>query len=437
MFSLLKQLNKKASRFLTIALVVLTLVFSPALLGDEGSFLDGSAAVSATEVSATEVSVNSQAVGAETVQPEVILASAGAADSSDSKAKKKKILNFFKMAMGALAGLVLFIFGVTRLSEGLEDLGTDNMKNFLGKCTTNRFAAVVTGAVATTFLESSSVTIIMVIAMVSAGVLTFVQSLGVVLGSNIGTAIGAQIISLDIKNYVPLLMFVGLLGMFLGRSKTQKTIGLILLGFGLMFYGLEAIDDAMRPFRDYDPFIKLMESLGTNPVLGAVIGAIFTIIIQSSSATVAIVITLASSGLVTLPAGIAIMLGAEVGTCSDTLLATIGRGSDAFRTGVFHFLFNLISATVGIICAPLLVQLALAISGGAGVGRQVANAQMLFNILGVVFVIGFLPIIARLLEKFIPDKESDIERRKRQAEKQQGIDTPEGSDASDAAEAMA
>jgi phosphate:Na+ symporter len=411
----LKKLNRKVLTFLSIAFFVVTLVFSPSLLV-------GSLPVVG---SLSSPHSPSQASGEVASEPALVAIEFGDAayaspssESSESNAGKKKVINFFKMAMGALAGLVLFIFGVTRLSEGLEDLGTDRMKNFLSKCTTNRFAAILTGAVATTLLESSSVTIIMVIAMVSAGVLTFVQSLGVVLGSNIGTAVGAQIISLDIKNYVPLLMFAGLLGLFLGRSHLQKTLGIIVLGFGLMFYGLEAIDEAMKPFRDYEPFIDLMAQLGNNPLLGAVIGAIFTIIIQSSSATVAIVITLASSGLIALPAGIAIMLGAEIGTCADTLLSTIGRGSAALRTGVFHFLFNLVSATLGILFIPQLVQLAQVISGGGGVGRQVANAQMLFNILGVVLAIGFLPVIANVLAKLIPETQADLERRQRQEEKQ-------------------
>ncbi|MGI2908679.1 Na/Pi cotransporter family protein [Tolypothrix sp. VBCCA 56010] len=360
----------------------------------------------------------------ESIAPESVLATVqfniaqAPPPPGDSEKEKEGVIDFFKMAMGALAGLVLFIFGVTRLSEGLEDLGTERMKNFLSKCTTNRFAGVLTGAVATTLLESSSVTIIMVIAMVSAGVLNFVQSLGVVLGSNIGTAVGAQIISLNIELYIPILMFAGLLLLFVGKTQRLKTIGIILLGFGLMFYGLEAIDEAMKPFRDYDPFINWMKTLGNNPLLGALVGAIVTVIIQSSSATVAIVITLASSGLIALPAGVAIMLGAEIGTCADTLVATIGRGSAALRTGVFHFLFNLFTVAVGILFAPQLVQLAQTISGKGGVGRQVANAQMLFNILGVAIVIGFLPLIATLLTKLIPETEADRERQRRQQEKQ-------------------
>jgi phosphate:Na+ symporter len=338
-----------------------------------------------------------------------VIAQAPAAKPEPAAAEEKEeLIDFFAMGMGALAGLVLFIYGVTRLSEGLEDMGTERMRGFLSKCTTNRFAGVVTGAIATTLLESSSVTIIMTIAMVSAGVLTFVQSLGVVLGANIGTAVGAQIISLDIEQYIPLLMFAGLLLLFLEKTKTWKNLGIVLLGFGLMFYGLEAIDEAMKPFRTYEPFIDLMETLGNNPILGAAVGALFTVIIQSSSATVAIVITLASSGLISLPAGVAIMLGAEVGTCADTLIATIGRGRPALRTGAFHFGFNLVSAILGIIFAPLLVQLVLSFSDGAGVGRQVANAQILFNGIGVLVMVIFLPAIAQILQRLIPDTGNDL-----------------------------
>jgi len=407
--SQLHHLNRKVAHFLILALCTLTFVFSPSILLPNLPFPSSPSVEVNSKLPTTILTLGQQLVATQAAQ---------ASSEGSSEPSRDQVIDFFRMAMGALAGLVLFIFGVTRLSEGLEDLGTERMKNFLSKCTSNRFAGVLTGAVATTLLESSSVTIIMVIAMVSAGVLTFVQSLGVVLGSNIGTAVGAQIISLNIELYVPILMFAGMLLLFVGRTDRQKTIGIIILGFGLMFYGLEAIDEAMKPFRDYEPFINWMESLGNNPLLGAIVGAIFTVIIQSSSATVAIIITLASSGLIALPAGIAIMLGAEVGTCADTLLSAIGRGSAALRTGVFHFLFNLVTASLGILFAPQLAQLAQAISGGSGVGRQVANAQMLFNILGVVLVIGFLPIVARLLEKLIPETEADLERRHRQAEKQ-------------------
>jgi phosphate:Na+ symporter len=321
----------------------------------------------------------------------------------DDAASGHKSLDWFAMAMSAVAGLVLFIYGVTRLANGLGDLNSERMRRVTARFTSNRIAGVATGFVATTLLESSSVTIIMVIAMVSGGVLTFVQSLGVVLGANIGTAVGAQIIALEFERYVPLLMLSGLLLLFIGKSETRHKLGVVVLGFGFMFYGLEAIDEAMKPLRDHEPFMHAMETMGQEPVLGALFGAVFTMMIQSSSATVAVIITLAGSGLISLPAGVAIMLGAEIGTCSDTLVATIGRGRPALRTGVFHLVFNLLAACVGVALAPAFVNGVNYVSGDASVGHKIANAQMIFNCVGVALVLPFLSPIARLLERVIPD----------------------------------
>ena len=279
------------------------------------------------------------------------------------------------------------------------------MRRVMSRFTTNRLAGVATGVVATTLLESSSVTIIMVIAMVSGGILTFTQALGVVLGANIGTTIGAQIIAFKIGHYIPLLMFAGLLLHFIAKSSTVKRLGLVVLGFGLMIYGLEAIDDAMKPLRDHEPFLRSMRTLGENAWLGAALGCVVTLVIQSSSATVAIVITLASSGLISLPAGVAIMLGAEIGTCSDALIANIGRGRPALRTGVFHLAFNLVSALLGVTLPHGLVKLVQSVSGDVSIGRQIANAQIIFNLIGVAVVLPMLPAVARLLTRLIPDRE--------------------------------
>lgn len=312
-------------------------------------------------------------------------------------------IDYLRVSMSALAGLALFIYGVTRLAQGLEYVAGDRMRTWVSRFTSNRYVGVLTGTVATAALESSSVTIIMVIAMVSAGVLTFVQSLGVVLGSNIGTALGAQIIALEINLYAPLLMVAGILFHFLGKQEFQKHLGLVLLGFGLLFFGLDVIEGAMNPFRGHPVFLSWMQKLGDQAALGALVGAMFTVLIQSSSATVAIVITLASAGMMPLSTGIALMLGAEVGTCADTLVATIGRGRPALRTGVFHLLFNLVGAVVGIAFAPQLAKLAQLISGTGNIGRQIANAQLLFNVISVMAVIGFLPMVARGLETLLPN----------------------------------
>lgn len=408
----LNNLNKRILKLLSLSILVLALVVSPAVLENNLHFFN---------TQSDEVSVNAQ----EAQNP--------ASSKGEEKGKGEAVragkegkLDVFKITTGALAGLVLFLYGVTRMAEGMEALAGDRAKEIISKFTTNRYAGVLTGTVATAILDSSSVTIIIVITMVSAGLLTFVQSLGVVLGSNIGTTIGAQIVAFKINEYAPIVMFAGFLLTFVGKTDRWKNIGLITLGFGLLFFGLDTIEEAMEPFREHEPFLKWMETLGENTLLGALVGALFTVLIQSSSATVAIVVTLASQGLVSLPAGIALVLGAEVGTCADTLVATIGRERPAVRTGIFHLIFNVVCAAVGILFAAQLAGLAKWVSSLAGasddVARQIANAQLLFNLLGVLAVIFFIPLIARGLEMVIPkgkdesdsafdrNSQSDLER---------------------------
>jgi len=307
-----------------------------------------------------------------------------------------------KIVLGLLAGLVLFLYGVTHMSDGLRAIAGDRMKRILGRFTTNRFAGVLTGAIATTVLDSSSVTIVMVIAMVNAGVLTFVQSLGVIMGSNIGTTVSSQLIAFNVDEYAPLALLAGFVLHMMGKTERRKQIGSIVLGIGLIFFGLGQMGNAVEPLRDHRPVLDLLARL-ESPWLGVLIGAALTVLIQSSSATLGIVITLASQGLITLPAGIAVMLGAEIGTCADTLVATVGRSREAVRAGVFHLLFNITTVIAGVLFVEQFTRLALRISGGADVARQIANAHMLFNVLGVLVFIGATPLLARALLWLLPD----------------------------------
>ncbi|MBD6618480.1 Na/Pi cotransporter family protein [Komarekiella sp. 'clone 1'] len=401
---LLRNPKKRLLNMLILSFLVSVLVVSPSLLENNFQLFNASS---------SEISVNAQTPEIEAQQNNSNQAQNSGKEKENNQqnqgadSKEEQGINIFKIVTGALAGLVLFLYGVTRMAEGLEAIAGDRAKSLISKFTTNRFAGVATGTVATTILDSSSVTIIIVIAMVSAGLLSFVESLGVVLGSNIGTTIGAQIVAFKINEYAPIAMFIGFLLIFFGKQERWKQIGLITLGVGLLFFGLEIIENAMEPFKDYKPFLKLMETLGNNTLLGAGVGALFTILVQSSSATVAIVVTLASQGLVSLPAGVALVLGAEVGTCADTLVATVGRERPAVRTGIFHLLFNVVSASIGILFASQLAGFAQWVSRltGAGddVAREIANAQLIFNLLGVALIIGFLPLIARGLERLIPD----------------------------------
>ncbi|MBA3441779.1 MAG: Na/Pi cotransporter family protein [Pyrinomonadaceae bacterium] len=324
-------------------------------------------------------------------------------DAAQAEAAQEGRLDGFRMVMGALAGLVLFLYGVIRMSEGLKAIAGERMKELLGKFTTNRFAGVATGTVVTAVLDSSSITIILVVGLVNAGLLTFVQSLGVIMGANIGTTVGSQLIALEINEYAPLLLVVGAALHFLAKSEALQHAGLSVLGLGLIFFGLDEIGNAAEPLRNYQPFIDTMKRM-EHPLMGALAGAGATLLIQSSSATVGIVITLASQGLITLPAGMAMMLGAEIGTCSDTLLATIGRSREAVRAGVFHLVFNIISVALGLIFIAQLARLATWLAFGGGVPRQIANGHVLFNGLSVLLFIWFTPQIAHALKWLIPDK---------------------------------
>jgi phosphate:Na+ symporter len=303
-----------------------------------------------------------------------------------------------------VGGLVLFLFGVFQLATAVQPLASDRTRQFLSRFTTRPLAGVMTGGVATTILDSSSVTIILVITLVNGGMLTFGQSLGVIMGSNIGTTVSSQILALDLEQYAPLVLLGGFLLFVTGRgSERRRLVGLALLGLGLVFFGLHYMGEAVKPLRDSERFMQIMTGL-ERPLLGVAAGTIATIAIQSSSAMLGTVITLASQGLLTLPAGLAIMLGAEIGTCADTLVASIGRTRAAVRAGIFHLGFNVTCAAVGVLLIEELAALSRALPGRDSLPRQIANAHVAFNVIGVAAFLPFTAKIARLLERSLPDK---------------------------------
>lgn len=180
-----------------------------------------------------------------------------------------------------------------------------------------------------------------------------------------------------------------------------------MIGAGLIFFGLDHIGSAMEPFKNYAPFIETMKQLSSNPFFGVLLGAGFTVVIQSSSGIMGIVIILASDGLIPLPAAVHLMLGAEVGTCADTLVASIGRPVDAFRTAIFHLLFNVITVSIGLLFANQLAAAGQWLAFGSdNVGRQIANAHVLFNVAGALAFVGLVPMVAKILTRLIPDRRS-------------------------------
>jgi phosphate:Na+ symporter len=301
------------------------------------------------------------------------------------------------------AGLILFLYALNKLSDHLKELSGDKMKKVLDRFTRNLLTGILTGVVATILLDSSSAVIIMTIALVNVHAMTFRQAMGVVMGANIGTTVSSQIFALNIGEYAALPIAAGFLLMLIHKNKVYRDAGAVLFSFGLIFFGLFTMEEAVAPLRNSDYFVSWMHSLDTT-WKGVSTGALVTLVIQSSSATVGMVIGLASKGLVSLGGSIAVMLGAELGTCADTLVATVGRSRNAIRTGVFHLVFNLITITIGVVFLGLFTKFIIQISGDATISQKIANAHMLFNTLGVILLVPFAGLLEKLMVRIVPPK---------------------------------
>jgi phosphate:Na+ symporter len=308
-----------------------------------------------------------------------------------------------EIILSVIAGLVLFLFAVNSLSETIKNALGGNASKSIQRFTSNTFSSLIVGIVATTLLDSSSAVIIITIVLVNSNLLTFKQAMGIVLGANIGTTVSSQIIAMDIGKYSPIFLLIGFVLLFIAKSEKISNIGKSILYFGVLFFGLYTMENAVEPLKDEAFFAEWMKKT-ESPVLGAIIGAVVTLVIQSSSATVGMAIILSKKGILSLTGGIAIMLGAELGTCSDTLLATIKGSRQSLKTGLFHVSFNLISIILGLILFYPFVDLVKYISTGASIERSVANAHMLFNILGVLIFVWTIPIFEKVLNKALPDK---------------------------------
>lgn len=310
------------------------------------------------------------------------------------------------LLMGLFGGLALFLAGLDMLSEGLKKVAGKTLKTLLSKMTSNRFLGAATGAFVTAVLNSSSVTTVLVVSFITAGVMTMAQSVGVIMGANIGSTMTAQLLAFNISAYALIPVAIGFFATFTAKRENVKHLGMMLMGLGLVFYGMGIMSDAMAPLRTYEPFMLFLEKM-ERPLLGILAGALFTGLVQSSAATVGIAIALATEGLLTLPAGIALALGANIGTCVTALLASIGKPVEAIRAAIVHILFNIIGVLIWLPFIGQLASMAVAISpgeAGQAIPRQIANANTLFNIINTFLFIGFTHWFARIAEKIYPDR---------------------------------
>ena len=311
-------------------------------------------------------------------------------------------ISLFLIITGLLGGLGMFLYGMEMMSDGMKMTAGDSMRSILEKLTSNRYIAVFIGAFVTMVIQSSSATTVMLVSFVNSGLLGFTQALGVVLGSNIGSTVTAQIVAFKITDYALLLIAAGSIMSLFAKKDTVKHLGFVILGFGLLFYGMKVMSDTMKPLRSDPTFNSILTSF-ENPFLGILAGAIFTALVQSSSATTGIVITLASGGSITLEAGIPLIFGANIGTCITALLAGLNASRDAKRVAIGHVTFNVIGVLLFCFWIPTFADFVSQTSDN--IPRQIANAHTIFNIVATVIFIPFTPFISRTIINYFPDKE--------------------------------
>ncbi|RBP65971.1 phosphate:Na+ symporter [Alkalibaculum bacchi] len=337
-----------------------------------------------------------------------------------------------EMTIGLIGGLGLFIYGMNLMSDGLKSVAGDRMKRLLEILTNNRIMAIFVGTVVTMIVQSSSTTTVMIVGFVNAGLMNLMQAAGVILGANIGTTITAQLIAFDIAGIAPLFIGIGVLVSLFAKKKRSRQIGGIILGFGILFVGINTMSDVMRPLRDNQGFIDILISFGQNPLLGLLAGAGITAIIQSSSATVGLLQAVAISGAFDGIAGtsplaiiIPIILGVNIGTCATALLSCIGTSVTAKKAAIIHLFVNI----SGSICMMILLgvlnsltngnnpfyEFLTAISGSRqnipDINRQIANFHTIFNTSNMLILLPFMTPMVRFIDRLLPDQINPEELR--------------------------
>jgi len=318
-------------------------------------------------------------------------------------------ISWFLLVAGLLGGLALFLYGMEKMSEGMKVAAGDKMRSILAALTENRVVGMVVGAFVTCVIQSSSATTVMLVSFVQAGLMRFVNTLGVILGADIGTTITAQLIAFKLTDYALLMIAVGYALQMLGKSDNARNIGNVILGFGILFFGMKLMSDAMKPLRSYPDFIEMVKGL-ENPLLGVAAGAVFTALVQSSSAFTGIVIVLAQQGLITLDAGIPMIFGANIGTCITAGMASIGTSRDAKRVALAHVLFKVGGVLLFIFWIPVFADLIRSIAArfDSGTARQVANAHTIFNATLALLFLPLTGVFGKIVMKILPEEKEDL-----------------------------
>ncbi|MDA3961893.1 MAG: Na/Pi cotransporter family protein [Planctomycetota bacterium] len=311
-------------------------------------------------------------------------------------------LNWFQMTVTLFGGLALFLFGLQQMTDALKVVAGNRLRSLLASWTRNRVLGMISGTVVTALVQSSSVTTVLVVGFISAGIMNLGQSVAVIMGANIGSTVTAQIIAFKVTALAYLFVAVGYLGSVLLPKHSWKQYGIIVMGLGLLFAGMNLMSEATYPLRGHEGFVSLAASLGDRHMLGIVLGALFTAVVQSSAATAGLVLVLASQGLLNLEGGIALIFGSNIGTCATAGLAAIGRPREAVRAAVVHVLFNVAGVALWFFFIGRLGQLSQI--GDPSLPRSLANAHTLFNVITTFLFLPAAPLFARAAMVILPDR---------------------------------
>lgn len=324
----------------------------------------------------------------------------------------------FQMIITLLGGLALFIYGMNLMSDGLQKAAGEKMQKILALLTKNPVFGLLAGALCTAVLQSSSATTVMVLGFVTAGLMNLPQAISIILGANIGTTITAQLIAFQIGDYAWIFVFVGFILYFFVKKEKAADIGQTLFAFGVLFVGINIMGETMEPLAQSPVFMDLMMQVRDIPILGVVVGTVMTLIVQSSSATIAVLQNLAAtagpdgvSSIIGLQGALPILYGSNIGTTITAILAAIGASANAKRTAAAHVIFNFVGTFIFMWFIPLYAKIIIAISPSGPeieiISRQIANGHMYFNIINAVIFLPFIGVLVKVVTKIVPGKDSD------------------------------
>lgn len=308
-----------------------------------------------------------------------------------------------EIIIGIMGGLGLFLFGMNLMGEALEMAAGSKLKKIIELLTSNIFMGVLVGTLVTAVIQSSSATTVMVVGFVNAGIMTLPQAVGVIMGANIGTTVTAQLVSIDMNGLAPVALGIGIILYLFGGKPKTKHIAEVLIGFGILFTGMDFMKEAVQPLSEYQGFTNALLTFGKYPILGLLLGFGITAIIQSSSASMGMLVVLASQGLIPLSSALPILYGQNIGTCVTSLLSSIGASISAKRAALIHLIFNILGTIIFLLFLNKIVVAGVTYIDPNNVARQIANVHTIFNIASTLILLPFNKMIIKLATRLIPD----------------------------------